>query len=70
MGRFVQLRASSTGEHHRPAPKYAGRRLSRLLVAALLLLGAALPAVSAAGNCVDGGRPQPDEGGVGGTGML
>ena len=40
----------------------------RLLIALTLLVGALTPTPSVAGNCDDGGRPYPDEGGIGGTG--
>ena len=47
----------------------ASRRHVRTLLLALLLLVA--PAIRAvANNCADGGRPRPDQGGIGGTGAL
>jgi len=41
----------------------------RLLIAFALLVGTTTPTRSAARTCDDGGRPYPDEGGIGGTGM-
>ncbi len=47
----------------------ASRVCRRLLIALALLAGTLTPTLSAARTCEDGGRPYPDEGGIGGTGV-
>ena len=55
--------------HVPPAQSRARGHHARALLLALVLF--VVPSTRAAGNnCADGGRPRPDEGGIGGTGAL
>jgi hypothetical protein len=58
-----------THQHRLSNLKPASRHSRLLRLAVLLLVCCAPPAASLAGNnCTGGGRPRPDDGGVGGTG--
>jgi len=63
--RSLTLKLSSVSDLEACSAQPRRRRLRAVLLALFLCVA---PGFAAANNCVDGGRPRPDDGGIGGTG--